>query len=48
MDGFHTQLGLFFVALRAFSFGWMCGFWAGFKILTFLQDFESKDDKMCL
>ena len=31
--------------LRAFSVGRVCGFLAGFRILTFLQDFESKNDK---
>jgi len=48
-DGqFSRPIWLFSCHFVGFSFGWMCGFWAGFRILTFLQDFESKDDKVRL
>ena len=38
----------FWLLCGFFSIGQVCGFWAGFRILTFLQDFESKDDKIPL
>ena len=43
MDGFMPNRACFFVTVWALAVGRVCGFWgAGFRILTFLKDCESK------